>query len=288
MSDTKSKTGLGKGLSALISSEDLDLSAKGFVPNMPLEHISPNPHQPRMSIQPEDLVEISDSIRENGVIQPLIVTKRGEKDFVLVVGERRMRAAKLAGLKKVPVVVRDVSPKQMLEMAVVENVQREDLNPIEEAVAFNQLKAKFELTHKQIADKVGLSRVAVANKIRLLQLPDKVKQLVLDEVITEGHARALLGIDDSDSLIAAADIVIKKKLSVHQTEELVRKVTKGIPKKRGRPRRLTKKGLEIEKALKKHFDDKKVSIMNLKSGGKITIRYKTEKELEDIYKKITK
>lgn len=281
------KSALGKGLSSLISSEDIDLSAKGFIPNLPLDQISPNPHQPRMTIKPEELIEISDSIRENGVIQPLIVTKRGEKDYVLIVGERRLRASQLAGLKAIPVVVREASAQQMLELAVIENVQRQDLNPIEEAVAFNQLKTKYSMSPTQIGDKVGLSRAAVVNKIRLLKLPEKVKQLVLDGILSEGHVRALLGIKDPDSLTAAANVVIKKQLSVHDTEELVRRVVSGIEKKSGRPRRLSPKGLKIEEALKKCVSPQ-LRITKLKGGGKIVIRYKNDKELEDIYTRITK
>jgi ParB family chromosome partitioning protein len=281
----KNKNALGKGLSALISSNDIDLSSKGFIPNLSVDYISPNPHQPRMKIEPDELIEISDSIRENGIIQPLIVTKRGEEDFVLIAGERRWRAAQLAGLEGVPVVVKDVSPKQMLELAVIENVQRKDLNSIEEALAFQNLKEEFDLTHKEIGEKVGLSRSAVVNKIRLLKLPEKVKQLVLEGIISEGHARALLGIKNDDSLIAAADVVVKKNLSVHDTEELVRRVVSGIKKKSGRPRRLDKRGLEIEKTLKKSLDTQ-LKITKLKTGGKIIIRFKNEKDLERIYKSL--
>ena len=277
---------LGKGLSSLIASGSMDLSTKGFIPNLPVEHISPNPHQPRMTIKPEELINIADSIRENGIIQPLIVTKRGPKDYVLIAGERRWRAAQLADIKTVPVVIRDVSPQQMLEMAVIENIHRQDLNPIEEALAFQQLKEKFSLNHTGIGKKVGLSRVAVVNKIRLLKLPENVKLLVLDQIITEGHARALLGIEDDDSMIAAADVVVRKGLSVHQTEELVRKIVKGNQeKKAGRPRRLDSKVLRWEEDLSKHLNTK-LTIMKLKGGGKITIRYKTEKDLENIYKRI--
>jgi ParB family transcriptional regulator, chromosome partitioning protein len=284
--DKKQDGPLGKGLSSLIASGSMDLTSKGFIPNLPVEHISPNPHQPRMTIKPEELIDIADSIRDNGIIQPLIVTKRGPKDYVLIAGERRWRAAQLADAKTVPVVIREASPQQMLEMAVIENIHRQDLNPIEEALAFQQLKEKFSLKHNDIGKKVGLSRVAVVNKIRLLNLPENVKRLVLDHVITEGHARALLGIDDDDSMVAAADVVVRKNLSVHQTEELVRKIMNSKnEKKTGRPRRLSQKALKWEEDLSNHLDTK-LTIMKLKGGGKITIRYKTEKDLEKIYKKI--
>lgn len=278
------KAALGKGLSALISSENIDLSSKGFIPNLPVEQISPNPHQPRMAIKPEELIQIADSIRENGIIQPLIVTKRSASDYVLIAGERRLRAAQLANIATVPVVVREASPKQMLELAVIENVQRKDLNPIEEALAFKQLLENFSMTHQDIGKKVGLSRVAVVNKIRLLKLPEKVKQIVLDEVISEGHARALLGITDPDTLTAVANTVVKKQLSVHDTEELVRKVVQGVGGmvRGGRPRRLDPHALEIEKDMKKKFGQA-VTIQALKGGGKITIRYRSQDELDKLH-----
>jgi ParB family chromosome partitioning protein len=287
MPQDNNKKALGKGLSALISSEDVDLSAKGFIPNLPVDQISPNPHQPRMTIKPEDLIDIADSIRENGVVQPLIVTKRGEKDYVLIAGERRWRAAQLADVKTVPVVVREASPQQMLELAIIENVQRQDLNPIEEALAFNQLKDKFDISHKDIGKKMGLNRVTVVNKIRLLNLPDQVKQLVLDGKLSEGHARALLGIPDDDSMIAAADVVLRKRLSVHATEDLVRRIVQDNKLTSGRPRRLSSRALKIEQNLRKIFPNTSVEIRKLKGGGKVTIRYHGKDGLEDVFNKIT-
>ncbi|MFH1547361.1 MAG: ParB/RepB/Spo0J family partition protein [bacterium] len=288
MPQTKDSSVLGKGLSALISSNDVNLSSKGYIPNLPIEQLSPNPQQPRMSIKPEDLIDIADSIRESGVIQPLIVTKRADKDYVLIAGERRMRAAQLAGLKHIPVVVREASPQQMLELAVIENVQRKDLNPIEEALAFSQLKEKFNLSHDEIGKKVGLNRVTVVNKIRLLNLPDHLKQLVLDEKLSEGHVRALLGIPDDDSMIAAADVVMRKRLSVHATEDLVRRIVQDNKLVSGRPRRLSPRALQIEDILKKIFPNTAIEIRKLKGGGKITIRYKGNEGLEEVFKKLKK
>jgi ParB family chromosome partitioning protein len=240
-----------------------------------------------MTIKPEDLIDIADSIRENGVVQPLIVTKRGEKDYVLIAGERRWRAAQLADVKTVPVVVREASPQQMLELAIIENVQRQDLNPIEEALAFNQLKDKFDISHKDIGKKMGLNRVTVVNKIRLLNLPDQVKQLVLDGKLSEGHARALLGIPDDDSMIAAADVVLRKRLSVHATEDLVRRIVQDNKLTSGRPRRLSSRALKIEQNLRKIFPNTSVEIRKLKGGGKVTIRYHGKDGLEDVFNKIT-
>ncbi|MEA3356896.1 MAG: ParB/RepB/Spo0J family partition protein [Patescibacteria group bacterium] len=279
---------LGKGLSALISSNNVPIKTKGYIPNLPIDQISPNPYQPRMAITPDDLIELSDSIRETGLLQPVIVTKRGEKDYVLIIGERRWRATQLAGVETIPVVIRDASPQQMLELAVIENIQRKDLNPIEEALAFKQLREQYSITPAKIGSKVGLSRVAVVNKIRLLKLPEQVKQLVVDKKLTEGHARALLGIVDHESIVVAADVVIRKKLSVHGTEDLVRRIMKGAKQPGGRPRRLNRKALKIESNLKRYFPGTSVSIVKLKSGGKITIRYKGEKGLDKVYRLITR
>jgi ParB family chromosome partitioning protein len=286
MPQDKESSVLGKGLSALISSEDINLTSKGYIPNLPIDQLSPNPHQPRMSIKPEDLIDLSDSIRENGVVQPLIVTKRAEKDYVLIAGERRWRASQLAGVKTIPVVIREASPQQMLELAVIENVQRKDLNPIEEALAFSELKDKFSMSHQDIGKKVGINRVTVVNKIRLLKLPDQLKQLVLDDKLSEGHARALLGIPDDDSMITAADVVLRKRLSVHATEELVRRIVQDNKLTSGRPRRLSPRALQIEKSLKKIFTNTTLEVRKLKGGGKITIRYHGKDGLEAILKKI--
>ncbi len=219
---------LGKGLAALIDSKEIDNSSSAYNPNFDINSIEPNPYQPRMHIDPEELIGIADSIRENGVIQPLIITKDKESNkYFLIAGERRLRAAQLAGLKTVPVVIKDSSPQEMLELALIENIQRKDLNPLEEANAFLQMIEEFGVSQDDIADKVGYNRVTITNKIRLLNLPDEVKEDVLNENISEGHARALLGIRDETSLIAATDLVIKRGMSVRETEALVRKINYG-------------------------------------------------------------
>ena len=209
---------LGKGLAALISSNEMDNSSSAFVENFDIERIVPNPYQPRMHIDPEELIEIADTIREYGVIQPLIITKDKNSDsYFLIAGERRLRASQLAGLKTVPVVIKESSPQEMLEIAIIENVQRKDLNPLEEAYAYKQMQDEFGMAQDEIARKVGYSRVAITNKIRLLGIPDEVKEDVLNENLSEGHARALLGIKDRTSLIAAADLIKKRGMSVRET-----------------------------------------------------------------------
>ncbi|HRI05831.1 MAG TPA: ParB/RepB/Spo0J family partition protein [Candidatus Dojkabacteria bacterium] len=277
---------LGKGLAALISAEKISNSSGAYNENFDITKVAPNPYQPRMHINPEELIEIADSIKEHGIIQPLIVTKDENSDrYFLIAGERRYRAAQLAGLKQVPVVIKDASPQQMLELALIENIQRQDLNPLEEAVAFKQLQEEFSLTQAAIAKKVGLSRVAITNKIRLLGLPEEVKEAVLNEKLSEGHARALLGITDKSSLVAAASIVMRRGLSVRETEMMVRKINYG---------KTTAK--QTDEEVMKHINDvaKKLStklgysaqITKLSHGGKIVIRYNTSKELEDIIQKM--
>lgn len=277
---------LGKGLAALIDSKEIDNSSSAYREKFDINKISPNPYQPRMSIDPEDLISIADSIREHGIIQPLIITKDKSSDgYYIIAGERRYRAAQLAGLKYVPVVIKDSSPQEMLELALIENIQRKDLNPIEEANSFMQLQEEFGLSQDEIAQKVGLNRVTVTNKVRLLKLPKDVKEQVLNEAISEGHARALLGIRDEESLVAAADIVVKRGLSVRQTESLVRKINYGKLAKyetvqTQRPELLLY-AEELTKKLGYYTTIKKMS-----KGGRIQIRYITKEDLANILKKL--
>jgi ParB family chromosome partitioning protein len=280
-----SEARLGKGLAALIDSKEIDNSSSSYREKFDINKISPNPYQPRMNIDPEDLISIADSIREHGVIQPLIVTKDKESDkYFIIAGERRFRAAQLAGLKYVPIVIKESSPQEMLEIALIENIQRKDLNPLEEANSFIQLQDEFGLSQDEIAQKVGLNRVTITNKIRLLKLPDEVKEVVLNETISEGHARALLGIRDEESLVAATDIVIKRGLSVRQTEALVRKINYGKTAKYKRIQtshpELLLYGEELTKKLGYSTTVKKMS-----KGGRIQIRYLTKSDLDDILKK---
>ncbi len=279
---------LGKGLAALISSEQIANTNNAYNENFEISKIVPNPYQPRMHIKPEELIEIADSIREHGIIQPLIITKDKESDkYFIIAGERRFRASQLAGLNKVPVVIKDVSAQEMLELALIENIQRKDLNPLEEAVAFKNLQDGFNLTHAEIAKKVGLSRVAITNKIRLLGLPNEVKEAVLNEAISEGHARALLGLTNESSLIAATNIVVKRGLSVRETEQMVRKLNYGKASTKDTNESVVKYIQDIAQRLSKSIGYT-AQITKLNSGGKILIRYNSNKELEDILKKIEK
>lgn len=280
------KARLGKGLAALISTNQIENTNSSYVQDFDINSIEANPYQPRMHMEPEELIQIADSIREHGIIQPLIITRKKNSDsYYLIAGERRLRAAQLAGFKTVPVVIKDSSPQQMLEIAIVENVQRKDLNALEEAYAYKQMQDDFGLSHHAIAKKVGFNRVTITNKLRLLRLPEIVKEGVLNGKISEGHARALMGIKDATSLIAAADIVVKRGLSVRDTEALVRKITYG----KGATTRLWK---TTDAQTKRYADElsKKIGytahIQKMTKGGKLVIRYNTVDELDDLMKKL--
>lgn len=280
------KSGLGKGLSALINANSIPDISQGYIPNLPINLIVPNPYQPRIEMNPENLVELADSIREHGVIEPLLVTKKDANKYELIAGERRWRAAKLAGMETVPVVIKESSPQEMLELAIVENVQRADLNPLEEALAFQQLVTTFNMTHEVISKKIGLSRPAIANKIRLLSLPEEIKRALLEEKISEGHARALLGLHKPETLIAAFKITIRDNLSVRAVEELVRRLNTGKQvTKRKDMRILDEKTTELESSLRTKFGNT-VTLARSQKGGKIVIPFKNDNELDKIVDKL--
>lgn len=272
------KFGLGKGLEALIPVGE---EATG-IREVPVEDIRPNPHQPRMLIRDDELVELALSIQMHGVLQPLIVVREGE-GYQLVAGERRWRAAKLAGLTTVPVIVKDLAPQQTLELALVENLQRKDLNPLEEAAAYRQLIEEFGLTHEEVAQRVGKSRVAVTNTLRLLKATDAVQEALLNGRIGEGHARALLALEDPDAQVAALRIVLRQGLTVRQTEELVGRILQA------RPRQPTTRSATPEiQALEDRFRQAlgtRVQVRPGKKGGRVIIYYYSEEELEGLYQR---
>jgi len=239
-----------------------------------------------MQIDPQELIEIADSIRENGVIQPLIITKDKESDkYFLIAGERRLKAAQLAGLKTVPIVIKESSPLEMLELALIENIQRKDLNPLEEAYAFQQMIEEFGISQDEIAQKIGLNRVTITNKIRLLTIPEEVKEDILNGKLSEGHARALLGLKDNTSLIAAADLVIKRGMSVRETEALVRKINYG----KGSTTKNWRKSDKLTERYSEMLSRKlgyTANITKMTKGGKVVIRYNTKEELKDLMEKL--
>lgn len=223
-SKKRRKMALGRGLDSLIptaSDTDTDYEKNFFLCD--IELIRPNRYQPRRRFDETELAELRDSIREQGILQPLLVRKEG-LGFELVAGERRLRASKLAGLKQVPVVIKEVTDAELLEMSLIENIQREDLNPLDEAEAYHLLMTEFSLTQEAAAQRVGKSRSSVANSLRLRQLPDPIKETILDNSLSMGHARALLGTETSAQQLAAWRTVMSKGLSVRQTEALIRQL----------------------------------------------------------------
>jgi len=280
------RTGLGKGLDALIPGGGAETrpAAAGGVTQAAVESITRNPRQPRLQFDAGELEELSASIREHGIIQPLIVSPGRGGNFILIAGERRLQAAKLAGLKTVPVIVRQASDRQLLELALIENVQRADLGPLEEAEAYQHLVQDFGLSQEQVAERVGKSRVAVTNTLRLLGLSQKVKQALTDGLITEGHARALLGLTSAKAQEAALQTVLKLYLSVRQTEGLVRKLGGEKPKAKAKPR-ASADVLDIERKLRASLGTK-VALKHGKSGGAVTIYYYSDEELDTLLERL--
>jgi len=275
------KGGLGKGLEALIPAAE-EMAVQG-VTEVPLASITPNPHQPRAPIRDQDLVELAASIEEHGIIQPLIVTRTPD-GYQLIAGERRWRAARLAGLATVPVIVKDAAPGEMLELALVENIQRADLNALEEAHAYQQLIEGFGLTQDQVARRVGKSRVAVANTLRLLKAARAVQEALLAEKISEGHARALLALEQSEAQEAALKTVLKQGLNVRQTEELVRRMLGA--REEPRPRRQVSPETRALEARFREALGTKVSLNRSGAGGRLVIYFYSEEELNALYERI--
>jgi ParB family chromosome partitioning protein len=280
------RRGLGKGLGALIPSTDVSRPAAAEVQlgsvEIPIDEISPNPHQPRQMMNQDELKELASSISEHGLIQPLIVTQVG-LSYQLIAGERRWRACQLAGLTTVPVIVKESSPQQMLELAIVENIQRADLNPLEEAQAFAQLMEEFGLTQEAVAERVGKSRTAVANTVRLLNLPDQVKENLAGGTISEGHARALLSLKKERDQLNVLATIIGRGLNVRQTEALVRQIQAGSDEVRPKRPPLT----PHDRAMLIKFESKlgtKVELIRTEEDeGKLTIHFYSGEELQAIF-----
>ena len=225
------KTGLGKGIAALLPV--VEEEGKSYF-SCPIEDIRPNREQPRKSFSDDKLAELAASVREKGIIQPLVVRPKDGK-YELIAGERRWRAAQKAGLREVPVVIQNVSEDIALEMALIENIQREDLNAVEEAQAYHELMEKFQLSQEELSRRVGKERSTVANALRLLRLPEVIKTDIIEERLTMGHARALLSLHDEEKLKEAREEILKRHLSVRQTENLVKKLREERPPKPEKP-----------------------------------------------------
>ena len=278
------KSGLGRGLGALIPGGENALAENGVM-LVSVDLVSPNPRQPRSRVHPEGLEDLTASIREHGVLQPLIVTP-GDMDgrFVLIAGERRLEAARLAGLASVPVLVRQATDQQRLELAIIENVQRSDLSALEQAEAYRQLAEDFNLSHEEIAVRVGKSRVAVTNTLRLLKLPDVVKNALIEGRISEGHARALLALATPDAQTAALRTLLRQELNVRQTEELVRKLSgEKLPRKQ-KPAAAPEVAA-LEERLRSSLGTK-VTVRSGRKGGTVTIHYYSDEELDALMKRL--
>jgi ParB family transcriptional regulator, chromosome partitioning protein len=280
------RTGLGKGLDALIPSGQTTISSSegGGVAQIAVDLIQRNPRQPREKFDIEELENLAASIREHGVIQPLIVSPGKNGVYVLIAGERRLQASRKAGLKTVPVVIRHATDQQLLELALIENVQRADLNAIEEAEAYQNLAKEFRMSHETIAQRVGKSRVAVTNTMRLLDASAAVKQALVDGRISEGHARAMLSLSAKaqENLL---NQIINIDMSVRQTEMLARKYSGQKPaskKKSGASADVT----DVERRLRSSLGTK-VALKHGKRGGTVTIYYYSDEELDSLLEKLT-
>lgn len=287
------RPGLGKGLDALIPThpEGKILSDFGGVLEVPLNLIDTNPHQPRRGFDDVKLNELAASIKEHGIIQPLVISAQEseeEQKYALIAGERRLRAAHIAGLNTVPAVLREADSQDHLVLALIENVQRADLNPLETATAYQSLAVEFDLSHEEIGKRVGKSRTAVTNTLRLLDLPDVVQQAIRKYQITMGHARALLGLPNIKAQSAALQSVLTQELNVRQTEDLVTQL-KG--KKKTKPAKKDKKSPELkdlEEELQSALGTKVRLTRSNKGSGTITVHYYSDEEFDSLMDRFLK
>lgn len=289
------RRGLGRGLGALIPTTvpiDAPSSpAEAGLLRVALDDIVPNPRQPRQDFDPAELEELAGSIREHGLIQPLVVAPLpadpagGQAHYQLVAGERRWQAARLAGLTHVPAVVKNVTARELLELALVENIQRADLNALEEAAAYQQLMHEFGLTQEEVATRVGRNRATIANAVRLLRLPDEVKGALRQGRISEGHARAILGLTDAEDQLAALRAVEKRTLSVRQTEELVRRLASASEPEAPEPQPASPQTRALEDAFRSALGTR-VALSRGEKGGRLVIYFYSEEELQGIYERI--
>ncbi|AZV61918.1 ParB/RepB/Spo0J family partition protein [Peribacillus frigoritolerans] len=272
--------GLGKGLNALFNSGEI--SKDEIVREIKLRELRPNPYQPRKSFRLEAIEELKQSIMEHGILQP-IIARKSIKGYEIVAGERRYRAAKEADLKTVPVVVRELSEQQMMELAILENLQREDLNPIEEAAAYQTLLEKLELTQEQLANRLGKSRPHIANHVRLLSLPEGIRRYISDGEISMGHGRALLGLKKKEMLKPVADKVLKEDMNVRQLEQYIHQLNDTVSRET-KPKKQEKKDIFIkqrETSLRERLGTS-VTIKQSKKKGKIEIEFFSKEDLERI------
>jgi ParB family chromosome partitioning protein len=281
------KRGLGRGLDALLADvQQQDTNLDDSLQHFSLDKLQPGKYQPRVDMSEESLEELADSIRAQGLVQPIVVREIDAGQYEIVAGERRWRASKLAGLSTVPVLVRNVSDRNAIAMALIENIQRENLNPMEEANALFRLKEEFEMTHQQVAESVGKSRATVTNLLRLRNLNEDVKRMLENGDLEMGHARALLSLE-GEPQSQAANQVVEKGLSVRETEQLIRKLSRPEPEKPPTPISHSEEVQQLERLLSEKLGDS----FNLKHGakgrGKLVISYTSVKDLKQILKRIS-
>jgi ParB family transcriptional regulator, chromosome partitioning protein len=277
------KFGLGKGLGALIPEESLEeknSNKENGINVISINLIKANIDQPRKNFDEEKIIQLSESIKEHGIIQPIILKKEGET-YNIVAGERRWRAAKIAGIKEIPAIIMDLSDKEILEISLIENIQRQDLNPIEESIAYKKLIDEFNLTQEQLSNRIGKSRTSITNCLRLLNLDKRVQEYLIDGVITEGHGRAILSIEDKELQYKLAQSIIDEGLSVRETEKLIKNII--TEKKSLQPETKAKNPyyIDIKDKLENLFGTK-VLLMDKKNKGKIEIEYYSKEDLQRI------
>lgn len=272
------KFGLGKGLGALIPEDDNNSETGSLL--IPINKIKSNSDQPRKDFDNEKIVELAESIKHHGIIQPLILQKDGS-NYMIVAGERRWRAAKIAGIKEVPAIIMDLTQKEILEISLIENIQREDLNPIEEAIAYKKLLSDFDITQDELSKRMGKSRTAITNVMRLINLDSRVQEYLIEGVLSEGHGRTLLGVKDNELQYELAQKVIDDGISVRELERLIKKLSNKKEKVNKKEEELNPYYRDVLDRLQNHFGTK-VSISNKKNKGKIEIEYYSEEDLQRI------
>jgi ParB family transcriptional regulator, chromosome partitioning protein len=272
------KFGLGKGLGALIPEEDTNLE-NNTVMKIEMNLIKANENQPRKNFDEEKIEQLAESIKEHGIVQPIVLKKEGNT-YTIVAGERRWRASKSIGLKEIPAVVMELTDKQVLEISLIENIQREDLNPIEEAIAYKKLIDEFNLTQEVLSKRIGKSRTAVTNCLRLLNLDERVQDYLIDGVISEGHGRTLLAVSDKDAQYILAQKIIDEGLNVRDTEKFIKSLGKEKKEKSSKYKDNIY-FVDIKDKLQDYFGTK-VSLINKKNKGKIEIEYYSEDDLQRI------
>jgi ParB family chromosome partitioning protein len=278
---------LGRGLEALLGSAGgLATSDEGALKSIPIAQIARNPFQPRREFKPEELGELQESLKASGLLQPITVRRRPGKDgFELIAGERRLRAAKALGWREIPAIIKEIDDRTLLTLALIENLQRTDLNPIEEGEGYRHLVQEFSLTQQQVAETVGKDRTTIANMLRLLQLPEAVKAMLQDGHLSMGHAKVLLGLNDEGEIVSLAEEIVKEGLAVREIERRLRAVPTPVKKKTGRPRAIDRQPAEvrqIEDRLRRHLQTDIALKVSSGNRGTITLHFYSADDLERI------